>query len=239
MDGDDLVTSTNGYNDEYFDHQAGTINYTWDVQDNLTLKYIGSYTDYLYTRITDDDRTGNPLYDEQFHAMQENENWQNEIQVFWDITDNWSFVGGLFEYHEEIDQDLDFFNPNGDARYSQPANYGTTAVAAAGEGASRQVQMLTAVAVYGGANPTVPAFPTTVGPYTARDTGCGIASLLGLAPVPDFSDPALTEVCIISGPWDGENAVLKNGPNPSPGTTFVWQTENKTDAYAYFRPNIK
>ena len=104
----------------------------------------------MYTRITDDDRTGNPLYDEQFHAMQENENWQNEIQVFWDITDNWSFVGGLFEYHEEIDQDLDFFNPNGDARYSQPANYGTTAVAAAGEGASRQVQMLTAVAVYGG-----------------------------------------------------------------------------------------
>ena len=55
MTGDDLVTSTNGYNDEYFDHQAGTINYTWDVQDNLTIKYIGSYTDYLYTRITDDD----------------------------------------------------------------------------------------------------------------------------------------------------------------------------------------
>ena len=64
--------------------------------------------------------------------------------------------------------------------------------------------------------------------------GCGIASLLGLAPVPDFSDPALTEVCIISGPWDGESAVLKNGPDPSLGTTFVWQTENKTDAYAVY-----
>ena len=47
------------------------------------------------------------------------------------------FRPGPFEYHEEIDQDLDFFNPNGDARYSQPANYGATAVAAAGEGASR------------------------------------------------------------------------------------------------------
>ena len=58
-------------------------------------------------------------------------------------------------------------------------------------------------------NPTVPAFPTTAGPYTARDTGCGIVSLLGVAPVPDFSDPALTQVCIISGPWDGENAVLE------------------------------
>ena len=39
LSGDDLVTSTNGMNDEYFDHQAGTINYVWDVQDNLTLKY--------------------------------------------------------------------------------------------------------------------------------------------------------------------------------------------------------
>ena len=234
LSGDDLVTSTNGFNDEYFDHQAGTINYTWDVQDNLTLKYIGSYTDYLYTRITDDDRTGNPLADEQFHAMQENENFQNEIQVFWDITDDWSFVGGLFEYHEEIDQDLDFFNPNGDPRYSQPANYGSVAAEAAGADASRQVLMLTAIGAFGGANPTVPAYTTTAGPYTARDFGCGVASLLGAAPVPDFSDPSLTQVCIVSGPWDGENAVLRNGPNPSPGTTFVWQTENKTDAYAVY-----
>ena len=232
MSGDDLVTSTNGYNDEYFDHQAGTINYTWDVQDNLTIKYIGSYTDYLYTRITDDDRTGNPLIDEQFHAMQENENYQHEIQFFWDITDDWNFVGGLFEYHEEIDQDLDFFNPAGDSRYSQAANYGSSVTASA----SRNAQMLEAVANYGAPAPSLPFFPTTAGPYTARDVGCGIASLLNAAPIPNFADPSLTQVCILSGPWDGESAVLKNGPNPSPGTTFVWQTENKTDAYAaYFQ----
>jgi outer membrane receptor protein involved in Fe transport len=232
MTGDDLVTSTNGYNDEYFDHQAGTINYTWDVQDNLTIKYIGSYTDYLYTRITDDDRTGNPAIDEQFHAMQENENFQHEIQFFWDITDDWNFVGGLFEYHEEIDQDLDFFNPAGDSRYSQAANYGSSVTASA----SRNAQMLEAVANYGAPDPSLPFFPTTAGPYTARDVGCGIASLLNAAPVPNFADPSLTQVCILSGPWDGENAVLRNGPNPSPGTTFVWQTENKTDAYAaYFQ----
>ena len=54
--GKHLVTSTNGFNDEYFNHSAGTINLAWDVNDSLTLKYIGGYTDYLYTRITDDDR---------------------------------------------------------------------------------------------------------------------------------------------------------------------------------------
>jgi len=235
LSGGDLVTSTNGMNDEYFGHSGGLINYVWDVQDNLTLKYIGSYTDYLYTRITDDDRTGNPVYDEQFHAMQENENWQNEIQVFWDINDSWSFVGGLFEYHEEIDQDLDFFNPNGDPRYADAANYGATVDAVAGADASDYMKMLTAVAVYGGTNPTVPAYSAgTANAYTARDVGCGVASLLGLYGVPDFADPALTQVCIISGPWSGENAVLKNGPDPSVGTTFVWQTENKTDAYAVY-----
>tara|TARA_Y100001970_G_scaffold81737_1_gene103533 strand:- start:11333 stop:14212 length:2880 start_codon:yes stop_codon:yes gene_type:complete len=237
LKGGDLITSTNGYNDEYFDHQAGTINVTWDVRDDLTVKYIGSYTDYLYTRVTDDDRTGNPIYDEQFHAMQENENWQNELQVFWDITEDWNIVAGVFEYHNEIDQDLDFFNPNGDPRYANAANYGATVDAVAGADASDYMKMLTAVAVYGGTNPTVPAYSAgTAGPYTARDFGCSVASLLGLYGVPDFADPALTQVCIVSGPWSGENAVLKNGPNPSLGTTFVWQTENKTDAYAaYFQ----
>ena len=57
--------------------------------------------------------------------------------------------------------------------------------------------MLTAIAAFGGANPTVPAYTTTAGPYTARDFGCGVASLLGAAPVPDFADPSLTQVCIV------------------------------------------
>ncbi|GIS74926.1 MAG: hypothetical protein CM1200mP12_06450 [Gammaproteobacteria bacterium] len=49
------------------------------------------------------------MLDEQFYAEQENENWQNEFQLFWDITDNWNLTVGVFEYHNEIDQDLDFW----------------------------------------------------------------------------------------------------------------------------------
>jgi hypothetical protein len=162
--------------------------------------------------------------------MQETENYQHEIQFFWDISDDWSFVGGLFEYHEEIDQDLDFFNPNGDRRYATAADYGSSVTA----GTTRNAQMLEAVANYGGTDPTLPFFPTTTGPYSARDTGCGIFSFLNAAPVPDFADPTLKQVCIISGPWDGENAVLTDGPDPSVGTSFVWQTTNKTDAYAVY-----
>ena len=127
LKGTDLVVATNGFNDEYFNHSAGTINLDWDVNDSLTLKYIGSYTDYLYTRITDNDLTGNILLDEQFYAEQENENWQNEVQLFWDITDDWNLTVGVFEYHNEIDQDLDFWTdtgPGAGTQRSGAANYG-------------------------------------------------------------------------------------------------------------------
>ena len=233
LSGEDLVAATNGFNDEYFGHSGGTINVAWDVRDNLTFKYIGAYTDYLYTRVTDDDRSGNPALDEQFHALQENENWQNEIQVFWDITDDWDFVGGIFEYHNEIDQDLDFWTGEGsdNARYGQAANYGV------GDTGSAFTDWYTAQAVFGpltASAPVVGASQTMVGPYSARDVGCGIVNLFGVVPTPDFSDPYLSATCFIEGPWTGENATLRGGPSPSVGTTFVWQTENKTDAYAVY-----
>ncbi|HJL96406.1 MAG TPA: TonB-dependent receptor [SAR86 cluster bacterium] len=237
LKGSDLKAATNGFNDEYFNHSAGTINVAWDVRDDLTIKYIGSYTDYLYTRVTDDDRTGNPVLDEQFHAMQENENWQNEIQVFWDISDDWNLIAGVFEYHNEIDQDLDFWTGEGteNARYAAAADYGVAGIAAAD--ATPFTQWYTAQAVYGplvSSAPVVGASQTMVGPYSARDVGCGIVNLFGVVPTPDFSEEHLSATCFLEGPWTGENATLRNGPNPTDGTTFVWQTENKTDAYAVY-----
>ncbi len=82
--------------------------------------------------------------------------------------------------------------------------------------------------------PVVGASQAMVGPYSARDVGCGIVNLFGAVPTPDFSDPYLTHTCFIEGPWTGENATIKNGPDPSVGSTFLWQTENKTDAYAVY-----
>jgi outer membrane receptor protein involved in Fe transport len=64
--------------------------------------------------------------------------------------------------------------------------------------------------------------------------GCGIVDLYGLVPTPDFSDPHLTSVCFLEGPWTGDvGGSVSNGPI-TPGTTFIWQTENKTDAYAVY-----
>ena len=252
--GKHLKTATNGFNDEYFNHSAGTINLAWDVNSSLTIKYIGGYTDYLYTRITDDDRVGNPYLDEQFYAEQENENWQNELQLFWDIADNWNLTVGLFEYHNEIDQDLDFWTDTGaltSTRQSGAANYGilgATGLPTIGSPfldwyvAGRDAGPLGLPAGTGlfgpatGSTPVVGASQTQVGIYSARDAGCGIVDLVGLVPGPEFNDPHLSSVCFLEGPWTGDaGGSASNGP-VTPGTTFIWMTENKTDAYAaYFQ----
>ncbi|GIT61271.1 MAG: hypothetical protein Ct9H300mP20_10980 [Gammaproteobacteria bacterium] len=87
-----------------------------------------------------------------------------------------------------------------------------------------------------GSTPVVGASQTQGGPYSARDVGCGIVDLVGLVPGPEFNDPHLTSVCFLEGPWTGDaGGSVSNGP-VTPGTTFIWQTENKTDAYAaYFQ----
>ena len=242
LKGTDLKAATNGMNDEYFNHSTGTINVAWDLRDDLTIKYIGSYTDYLYTRITDDDRTGNIFLDEQFYAEQENENWQNELQLFWDITDDWNLTVGVFEYHNEIDQDLDFWTDTGpytSSRQSGAADYGMMGVLGVPTVGSAQGDWYTAQAVFGplmGTTPVVGASPGQVGIYSARDVGCGIVNLVGLVPAPEFNDPHLTSVCFLEGPWTGDvGGSASNGP-VTPGTTFIWQTENKTDAFAaYFQ----
>ncbi len=117
LDSGDLDVWTNGYNDEFFDQQAAYLSVAWDVSDNLTIKYIGGYTDYWYDRTTEDDRTGMPN-DMQFFAGQENENFQHEIQFFYDFNENLTMTAGLFYYANDIDQQLDFYHTNSWTKYT-------------------------------------------------------------------------------------------------------------------------
>ena len=161
--------------------------------------------------------------DEQFYAEQENENWQNELQLFWDITDDWNLTVGIFEYHNEIDQDLDFWTdtgPGAGTQRSGAANYGilgATGLPTIGSAfldwyvAGRDASPLGigdgTAGLFGpalGTTPVVGASQTQVGIYSARDVGCGIVDLYGLVPTPDFSDPHLTSVCFLEGPWTGD-----------------------------------
>lgn len=261
LDGNDLVVDTNGLNDENFDHQAGYIDATWDVADNLQIKYIGGYTDYLYKRITDDDRSSNTPQagnfesgDMQFHANQENENFQHEVQFFWDPTDDITVTAGLFYYKNQIDQRLDFWS-EGMARFENAAIYPTNIP---GLGELNPVPgdpffaWATARAIFdqdmdNGTNPSVPAAMAQVGWNSARDAGRGNPDVpLAIAAVPDlgfvgaesFNSPNVKEVYFLEGPWLGDTRDHAGGNTPSgpitPGTSFIWNTLNQTEASAVY-----
>lgn len=232
LDGEnDLVAETNGLNDEGFDHQAGYLNISWDATDWLQIKYIGAYTDYLYTRITDDDRSSNSPLDIQFHANQENENFQHELQAFIDIGDDITLTTGVFIYENQIDQRLDFWS-TGLERFNSPASYGAAAIANSPVAGSHYFEWQTARAIYGtdtaalGTDPVVPLSLNQVGWASARNAcqGNPINPTLNDSAVPDivgangtaaFSDPSVTSVCFLEGPWDGDVAASGLGNTPS------------------------
>ena len=225
LSGGDLAGWTNGLQDEFFDHQAAYMNVTWDVLDNLTIKYIGAYTDYFYHRTTDDDRTGMPI-DQQFYAAQENENFQHELQFFLDVGTSVNLTGGYFYYENDIDQQLDFYSPDGWSRYTEPADYGVLGPTAYLFGAV-----------------IVPAWlitgDTSTNHRTAKELGKAgvLPNLAGAVPIPSFSDPSIQEVYFADNPWMGDTVGtagrVDRGP-ASNGTTFIWDTENRTEAWAVY-----
>ena len=222
LTGDDLDAWTNGFQDEFFDHQAAYVSVDWDATDWLSFKYIGAYTDYFYDRTTEDDRTGLPN-DQQFYAAQENENYQHEIQMFMDIGDDITLTGGLFYYENDIDQQLDFYSTDSWSRYTTGDNiYG-----AAGADA------------YLAGDPTMVVYGSTAFGMANHRSAQDLAlfNLAGLVGIPSFSDPNITEVQFHDTPWLGDNlgttGRVDHGP-VSDGTTFIWDTENRTEAWAVY-----
>lgn len=115
--GKDLCATTNGLNNERFDHQAVVYDATWDASDRSTFKYIFGYTDYFYDRITDNDLTASLQADRQFYVSQETEYVSHELQWFFSPTDRVSFTTGAFAYDAKITQRGDYFSAVNESRY--------------------------------------------------------------------------------------------------------------------------
>lgn len=247
LTGSELVTNTNGYNDEYFDHNAAYFNAEWIVTDWLSVKYIGQYTDYFYSRVTDDDRTGN-YHDQQFYAAQQNENYQHEFQFFIDIGTDIQITSGVFWFGNDIAQQLDFYSPEGWSRYTAPANYGPPGT---------HIQL--AVGALQGGITTDPVFTDMTGAlgqldrFSARDhfrsgggpvgigtlianpaLALGGINLVGVLPGGSFNDPSITEAVLLYGLWLGDRGSAVTDGDPTSGTSFVWDTTNETDAFAVY-----
>lgn len=211
--GDDLVTATNGNNDEFFDHQAVSFQANWDVNDWLSTKYIFGYTDYFYDRTTDQDLTGNPNADETFYVSQENENFQHEFQFFFDFGDRATLTSGLFFYEARIDQRGDFYSSVAEPRYAAATDYGSGGVTG-----------FVLDAVLGNARPDLFAGKQA---YNALDAA-GQAEILN------------GDTLNVAGIWTGDNAAqaggcsaLPNGPVTC-GSFTEYATISNTEAFAFY-----
>ena len=213
--------------------------------DWLTVKYIGQYTDYFYSRVTDDDRTGN-FHDQQFYAAQSNENYQHELQFFIDIGQDIQITSGVFWFGNDINQQLDFYSPEGWSRYTAPAAYPANLPLFIGCGLG---PALGAAAIPGcdvTTSTSAGFFGATVGQMQlhsaqeyfegggAPQGSFGGINLAGLFPLPAFNDPSVQEAVLLYSLWLGDQGdAVPNGPS-TPGTTFAWNTTNETDAFAVY-----
>ncbi len=122
ISGDDLCAATNGLNREQFDQEGIQFAASWDVTDNLEIKYIYGYNTLAYRRTTDDDNTASQFQDRQFYVNHEADYTSHELQAFYDFSDSLSITSGLFVYEATINQRGDFYSSVGEARFINPYN---------------------------------------------------------------------------------------------------------------------
>jgi outer membrane receptor protein involved in Fe transport len=212
LDKSDLKIDTNGQYDEFFDHQAVAMNVVYSGE-GWELKYMTGYTDFFYDRDTDEDKTGNNrLGSYDFYVLQENENWQHELQLTFD-TDKWSVTSGAFLYESTINQRLDLYDRiDTQGRYQNDANY----------------SLMGGIANFGA---VTAAFGGQAAPlldiYQAQRAYEGGAAL-------SAANGGLT----LFAPWYGDKGTALRGARHSgtstPGTIFAWDNDIFTTASALY-----
>ena len=217
LDSDDLVTDTNGQQDEFFDHQAVSFDATWDITETFGIKYIFGYTDYFYERESDTDLTSNPIMDRTFYVTQETEYVSHELQFFIDPFESMSITAGLFYYDAKITQRGDFYD------YTCPAS-GNCASRYANDfpidylGGLPKVDLFTAQQVQNDVN----AGGTAPG-------NCLTGAAIGAADQLDY-------FCF--GSWTGDTGDnVPNGP-ATVGTDLEYQTRTERLAFAAFAQGV-
>ena len=118
--GDDLCASTSGLNREEFEANTTQLNLTYQLTDDIELKYIFGHNELMYRRTTDDDNTNSPVIDRQFYVNHEAAYESHELVAFMDFSDNFTVTSGIFFYDAQIDQRGDFYSSVGEARFQNP-----------------------------------------------------------------------------------------------------------------------
>jgi outer membrane receptor protein involved in Fe transport len=217
--GDDVCAATSGLNWESFEQRGTQANISWQVTDNIEIKYLYGYNTLSYQRITDFDNTASPVTDRQFYVNHEADYESHELQAFVDLSDTLSFTSGIFFYDATIDQRGDFFSSLGEARMRE------------------EYQDNTSVAALGGLSLSDIAFQgrPMVTLYSAKNS-CQVAN-----PAPSCSRNNGGNN-LQTSKWygdDGTNLLLnvKHGPRTT-ATDLLYATQTKREAFAAYTQGV-
>jgi len=114
---------TNGLNDEEFDQQAISLEVNWDL-DNLTLKYLFGYNDFLYTYDTDGGFSNSKISDPGARVAEEIYSYSHELTLIWDVNEDLNITAGLYNFYSNRLQDFSFQNRFNQGRLGQPQDLG-------------------------------------------------------------------------------------------------------------------
>jgi len=213
ISGDDLCAYTNGLNREQFDQQGNQLEFTYDISEGLTFKYLFGYSELLYERTTDDDNSANLTRDNQFYVNHEAEYASHEFQLFWDVGDSLTFTSGIFFYNASIDQRYDFYSSVNQAQYSDPAFSLDSILATVAPGA-------------------VPGDPSLT--FLAGTTPVSLASAKAAGVNAPFGTATIS-----SGPYVGGTTLgsVEHGPDTN-GTERLVSSQTKRDAFAAYTQGV-
>ena len=214
IDGDDLCAYTNGLNREQFDQQGNQLEFTYDISEGVTFKYLFGYSELLYERTTDDDNTANTTRDNQYYVNHEAEYASHEFQLFWDVGDALTFTSGIFFYNAAIDQRYDFYSSVGQTQYTDPAFALDTILAT----------------VAPGAVPGDPALTFLTG--TTTPVSLASAKAAGI-------DAPIGTATVTAGPYLGGSTLgsVEHGP-VTIGTERLVNNQTKRDAFAAYTQGV-
>jgi iron complex outermembrane receptor protein len=118
---------TNGLTDEGFDQQGASLNVAFELNDAMTLKYIFGYGDFDYTYTLDTDYSNSEISNSGNRVLEDVWNASHEVQLLWDVTDDFFLTSGLYYFASDRKQDWTVSHYNSQGKIDQAADYGNLA----------------------------------------------------------------------------------------------------------------
>lgn len=122
---DNIRGLTNNASDEEFDQQAASLVIDWDITENLSIRYLGNYSSFVYWFNRDNDFSNNYVSDNNDTVIEDVDSWSHELRVFWSIGDRWTATSGIYNFQEDRSQWYGIRERAAQGRVINAVDYGT------------------------------------------------------------------------------------------------------------------